>query len=249
MQAMSLWVKRGLLLLAGVALFGHAAFAQDETRLGKEDARLNSAYQRRVAQLRSNPDKLAALRKQERNWIVQRDQQCGKNVACLTQATKAHADYFETQVRQNDVATKAGEPIPAEIVGRWVVSKVLPTQTIACWDEKQAQALVGTGLEYKPDSLRWKTTTVRNLGVTATLLEAQQFAEDHSGSGSTVTFAMLEINAAKVKQIAIEHADVTIQDGSAGGSMEMPGDLVMLNGPDSLVFSVCNVWFKAGRVR
>jgi Lysozyme inhibitor LprI len=243
-------------LLVGVAvlLSGMVALAQDAAQadsslLGKEDARLNAAYKRRVAQLESDPAGLAALRKDERSWIVQRDTQCGKDVACLTQDTKARADYFETQVKGNDPATKASAPISAEILGKWKVQKVLPTDTISCWDQKQADALIGTELEYKPDSLRWKTTTVKNLGATTTTVDAQQFMTDNSGSSSVVTFKMLGIAVPKVKQVAIEHAEVTIQDGSPNGSLEMPGDAVMLNGADSLVFSVCSVWFEARRER
>ncbi|WP_353068530.1 lysozyme inhibitor LprI family protein [Tunturibacter empetritectus] len=239
----------GLVVAVAAPLWGQDANGQDKT-LVQEDSRLNSVYQQRVAQLRADPKGLTALRKQERDWIMQRDQQCGKDAGCLTQATKAHADYFETQVKQNDPAAKAGSPIPEMIRGQWMVKKVLPTKTIACWDQKQADAMIGTELEYKADSLRWKTTTVRNLGSTAATVEAKQFAEDNSGRGSQssqVDFSQLGIATPTVQQITIEHPDVTIQDGSAGGSMEMPGDVVMMKDSDRLVFSVCNVYFEADR--
>ena len=222
-------------------------FAQDAATLSKEDARLNKAYQARVAQLRSDPVALAALRKQERSWIVQRDQQCGKDVACLTQATSAHADYFEAQIKLNDVGAKPANPMPAELLGIWTIRKILPTQTISCWDEKQARALIGTELEYKAESLRWKTTTVRYVNSTFTTVGAEAFAADNSGSQSSVTFKDLGIAAPEVKQFAIEHPDVSIDDGSKGGSTEMPGDQVMLKSPTALVFAVCNVYFEADR--
>lgn len=221
--------------------------AQDAATLSKEDVRLNKAYQARVAQLRSDPTALTALRKQERSWIVQRDQQCGKDIACLAQATGAHADYFETQVKQNDTGAKPATPMPAELLGSYTIRKILPTQTISCWDEKQARALIGTDLEYKPDSLRWKTTTVRYVNSSTTNIKAEDFAADNSGSQSSVTFKDLGITAPEVKQITIEHPDVTIADWSHEGTMEMPGETVIVKGPNTLVFSVCNVYFEADR--
>jgi uncharacterized protein len=221
-----------------------------DNTLAREDGHLNNVYRQRVAQLQSDPQGVMELRRQERDWIVQRDQQCGKDVGCLTQATKAHADYFETQVKQNDPATEAGSPIPEMLRGRWAVKKVLPARTIACWDQKQADAMIGTELEYKADSLRWKTTTVRNLGSATSTVEAKQFAEDSSGGDSQdsqVDFGQLGITTPTVQQITIKHRDVLIQDGSAGGRMEMPGDMVMMRDRDRLVFSVCNVYFEAER--
>jgi hypothetical protein len=242
---MRLWSTT--LLLSTAFLSAAISSGEDAATLSKEDARLNKAYQARVAQLRSDPAALAALRKEERSWIVQRDQQCGKDVACLTQSTSAHADYFETQVQQNDTTAKLPGSMPAELLGAWTIRKILPTQTISCWDEKQARGLIGTELEYKPDSLRWKTTNVRYLSSTVTTVKAEEFAADNSGSQSSVTFKDLGITAPQVKQIAIKHPDVTIDDGSKGGTTEMPGDEVMLKSPQALVFSVCNVYFEADR--
>jgi uncharacterized protein len=239
-------IRRWATILLSAALLSSAlTFAQNASALSKEDARLNKAYQARVAQLRSDPTALAALRKQERSWIVQRDQQCGEEVSCLTQATSAHADYFEAQVKLNDVGAKPANPMPVELLGTWTIRKILPTQTISCWDEKQARALIGTDLEYTADSLVWKTTSTRFVNSTVTKVKAADFAADNSGSQSSVTFKDLGITAPEVKQITIEHPDVTIDDGSKGGTMEVPGDHVMLKSPNALVFSVCNVYFEA----
>ncbi len=234
-------------LLSAALFFATFAVAQDATTLSKEDARLNKAYQARVTQLRSDPAGLAALRKDELSWIVQRDQHCGKDVACLTQNTSVRANYLETQVKQNDTTAKPATPMPAELLGTWTIRKILPTQTIGCWDEKQAKALIGTELIYKADSLRWKTTSARYVNSTVTIVKAHDFAADNSGSQSSVTFKDLGIAASEVKQIAIEHPDVTIDDGSKGGTTEMPGDTVMVKSSSALVFSVCNVYFEADR--
>src|SRR5258708_21999710 len=87
----------GLFCLGLACFFSSVSMAQD-TRLSEQDARLNRAYQQRVTQLSRNSQKLAELRRQELDWIKQRDQQCGKEVACLVEATKARADYLEQQV-------------------------------------------------------------------------------------------------------------------------------------------------------
>ena len=82
--------------------------------LSQEDARLNRVCQRRVAQLRDDPAKLAELRRQETDWIKQRDQKCGKDAACLKQATKARADYLEQLVAQQEPNPTPGGKIPRE---------------------------------------------------------------------------------------------------------------------------------------
>jgi uncharacterized protein len=239
--------RRWTIAIVSALLTASISPAQDAASLSKEDARLNKAYQARVAQLRSDPATLAALRKQERSWIAQRDQQCGKDVACLTQATSAQADYFEAQVKLNDVGAKPANPMPAQLLGIWTIRKILPTLTISCWDEKQARTLIGTELEYNPESLRWKTTRVRYVNSTATTVKAQDFAADNSGSQSSVTFKDLGITAPEVMQIAIEHPDVAMDAGSKNDTTEMPGDQVLLKGPNAIVFSVCNVYFEADR--
>src|SRR6202041_3165398 len=94
------WWYRGA-ATPGIALSFSSVSMAGDARLSEQDARLNHAYQQRVAQLSSNPQKLAELRRQELDWLKQRDQQCGKDMACLTAATKARADYLEQQVSQD----------------------------------------------------------------------------------------------------------------------------------------------------
>jgi uncharacterized protein len=221
------------------------AMAQD-ARFNQEDARLNRAYQRRVAQLSANPQRLAELRRQELDWIKQRDQKCGHDIACLAQSTKARADYLEQQAAQESPATPAGK-IPQELVGKWIIRKVLPTDTIACLDSKQAQTLVGTEIEYRTDSFRWKTTTVRSSGSSANMLGAQEFSQDHSGSGSHVDFNQLRIAASAVKQITVNHPAVKIGELSQTGSETMPGESVLVEGPNTIILEVCNTYFEARR--
>jgi Lysozyme inhibitor LprI len=221
------------------------ALAQD-ARFNQEDARLNRAYQRRVTQLSANPQRLAELRRQELDWIKQRDQKCGHDVACLAESTKARADYLEQQAAQESSETPPGE-IPQELVGKWIIRRVLPTDTIACLDSKKAQILVGTEIEYRTDSFRWKTTTVRSSGSSTNMLGAQEFAQGNSGSGSHVDFSQLGIAASAVKQITVNHPAVKIAELSQNGSEIMPGESVLVEGPNTVIVDVCNTYFEARR--
>ncbi|MDQ6704365.1 MAG: molybdate ABC transporter substrate-binding protein [Acidobacteriota bacterium] len=147
-------------------------------------------------------------------------------------------------------AAAVGNLIPLEIRGTWVIRKVLPTRTISCLGGKKSQALLGTELEYRPESFRWNTTTVRSLGSSVIRIDARQFAENNSGGGSDgsrVNLSQLGIVAPAVKQIVIRHPDMTIKNGPLKDRSEIPGDVLLVKGPDALVFQVCNVYFEADR--
>jgi uncharacterized protein len=237
-------LHRGSAAVWVACFFSSVAMAQD-TRFSEQDARLNRAYQQRVTQLSRNSQKLAELRRQELDWIKQRDQQCGKDVACLVEATKARADYLEQQVAQE--APKAPGQIPQELLGKWIIHKVLPTDTVTCLDSKQAQTLVGTEIEYRTDSFRWKNTTVRSSGVATNMVGAQEFAQSNSGSSSRVDFNQLGIAASAVKQITISHPDVTIAELSQTGSGAVPGETVLVEAPNTVIFEICSTYFEAQR--
>ena len=216
--------------------------------LAEQDGRLNGAYKELVEQMAANPPGLDALRHSERDWIRQRDLQCGKDVGCLTGITRARADQLAKQVVESARVAKAKGAIPAELWGKWTIRKVLPTETISCWDDTQARKLVGTELEYSGDGFRWKNKRVRNLGTTTTSVAARQFAEDNSGGGasdSQVTFQQLGISTPTVKEISIQHPDLVM--GAGDGAGEMPGETVLMKAPGVLIFSVCNVYFEAHR--
>jgi len=237
-------LHRGSAALWLACFFSSVSMAQD-TRLSEQDARLNRAYQQRVTQLSRNPQKLAELRRQELDWIKQRDQQCGKDVACLVEATKARANDLEQQVAQE--APKAPSQIPQELLGKWVIRKVLATETVTCLNSRQAQTLVGTEIEYRADSFRWKNTTVRSSGTSTNLIGAQEFTQANSGSGSHVDFNQLGIAASAVKQITISHPDMTIAELSQSGTRAVPGESVFVEAPNTIIFEICSTYFEAQR--
>ena len=239
-------LNNGLVILFAACSCAALSAAQD-AGLSQEDARLNRVYQRRVAQLRDDPAKVAELRRQETDWIKQRDQKCGKDAACLRQATKARADYLEQLVTQQQPIPTPGGKIPQELLGKWIVRKILPTETIGCLDNKQAQALVGTEIEYRADSFRWKTTNVRSSGSSTNMIGAQEFAQDSSGSGSHVDFNQLGIAASAVEQITISHPAVKIAELTLNASGAVPGESILVEGPNTIIFDICNTYFEARR--
>ena len=80
---------------------------------------------------------------------------------------------------------------------------------------------------------------------TATVTAAQ-FHEENSGHGadsSQVTFGQLGIKDAATTGITIKHSDANI----TGATTEIPGDVVLIRDKNTIVFSVCNIYFEAKR--
>jgi hypothetical protein len=142
--------------------------------------------------------------------------------------------------------TTAAQQVPQHLRGRCVIKRELPTSTISCWDDKEAKQLIGTTIEYRTNSFRWKDKVVNHPAINVRVLTAKQFHDENSGSGansSQVTFQQLGIRAPYVRQVELAHeaADIT------GATTETPGDRVLMKGRNTIVFSVCNVYFEAQR--
>jgi len=106
---------------------------------------------------------------------------------------------------------------------------------------------VGTEIEYRADSFRWKTTNVQSSGGSTNLIGAQEFAQGNSGSGSHIDFNQLGIATSAVEQITINHPDVKILELSQTGSAAVPGESVLIEGPNTIILAVCNTYFEARR--
>ena len=144
------------------------------------------------------------------------------------------------------VKTAPAQTIPAELWGTWVVRREVPTSTISCWGEKEANRLIGTEIEYSPRLFRWHKVVTKNPTAARTSLTAQQFHDEHSGgsaSSSQVTFLQLGIKEEKAVQIVIQHPAANI----TGATSEIPGDTVLVKDQDTIIFSVCSVYFEAKR--
>ena len=138
--------------------------------------------------------------------------------------------------------------IPQELLGKWTIQRELPTRTISCWGEKEAKAIIGSEIEYTADSFRWKTVVVNRPKVEVKIISADRFERENSSpsvNGSQISFRQLGINTPEVKQVTIEHSPAEITKATT----EIPGDLLLVKNRKTIIFSVCNVYFGAKRLR
>jgi hypothetical protein len=138
--------------------------------------------------------------------------------------------------------------IPQELYGKWTIQRELPTRTISCWDDKKDKAIFGSEIEYAADSFRWKTVEVNRPRVEVKVVSADQFERENSSpsvNGSQVSFRQLGIHVPEAKQVTIEHPPAEITKATT----EIPGDLLLVKSRDTIIFSVCNVYFEAKRLR
>lgn len=143
------------------------------------------------------------------------------------------------------VATStASKDVPEQLLGKWVVRRVIPTPTITCWGGKESKRLIGTEIRYEAHGFRWKEHRTESPDVILEQLTADEFHDQNSGGGaadSQVSLKDLGITTAEVTQVSLSHPDANI----TGATNEIPGDRVFIKGRDLIVFSVCNVWFEA----
>jgi len=140
-----------------------------------------------------------------------------------------------------------GQTIPEQVWGKWVVTRQIPTTTISCWGAAEAKTLLGTEIEYSAGSFRWKHVVTTYPVAEARIVNAEQFHDDNSGKGSNssqITFRQLGITAKQVMLISIHHPPANI----TGGTIEIPGDEVLVKNKDAIIFAACNVYFEAKRV-
>jgi hypothetical protein len=140
------------------------------------------------------------------------------------------------------------QKMPEDLLGKWIIQRELPTKTISCWGEEDGRAIIGSEIEYTPDSFRWKSTVVKRPTIEVRVVSAEQFEREHSSpsvNGSQVSFRQLGINAPDAKQVSISHQPAEITKTTT----EIPGDEVLLKNNDTIVFSVCNLYFEATRHR
>ena len=140
-----------------------------------------------------------------------------------------------------------GQTIPEQIWGKWIVTRQIPTTTISCWGAAEAKTLLGTEIEYSAEVFRWKDVVTTHPVAEAKIVSAEQFHDDNSGKGSNssqITFRQLGIKAKQAMIISIHHPPAEI----TGGTIEIPGDEVLVKNKGTIVFTACNVYFEAKRV-
>ena len=144
-------------------------------------------------------------------------------------------------------ATIWSQAIPEQLQGRWIIRRTIPTQTISCWDYKQARILHGTTIEYTADSLRWKDRTASHPGVSSREISADDFRMEYSGSGtpdSFVDFRQLGIKKPAATLVVLAHEAIAPIEGADA----LPGDTVLIKDNNTIIISVCNVYFEARRI-
>src|SRR5580698_8954345 len=155
--------------------------------------------------------------------------------------------FFLTLILATLATSAMTQNIPEELRGKWIIRRELPASTISCWGENEARAIIGTEIEYAADSFRWQHEVGRDLTAHVAVVTAKQFHDENSGgtvNSSQVSFRQLGINAATAKQVTIDHRPAKITSATT----EIPGDAVLLKDRNTIVFSVCNVYFEAKRV-
>ena len=144
-------------------------------------------------------------------------------------------------------ATVAHE-IPQQLRGEWTVTHLIPTRTISCWGQREAKHLLGSTVHYATDSFWWKKHKVMHAAVDTENVTAFQFRVNYSGGGaadSEIDFNQLGIRATSATIVKIRHEAANI----TGGTTEIPGDWVLLKDKNTIVLSVCNLYFEAHRSR
>lgn len=139
--------------------------------------------------------------------------------------------------------TLTAESMPSRLQGSWRITKVLPTTNNACWGKQQAEPLLGSTLTYRDDSLRWRGGSVPLDEITTRTVTDDLFKKENSGSDTPASFAQLGIREHTVTEVDLQHEDADI----TGATTEVPGDSVLLAGPNRIVVSACGVYFEATR--
>ncbi len=140
----------------------------------------------------------------------------------------------------------AAEPLPSRLQGTWRITRMLPTTNRSCWDHAQAQQLIGSTLRYRGDVLRWRGGEVPLQEVVTRTVTAEQFRQETGGSDEgkgSASFGQLGIRANAVTEVDLQHEDADV----TGATTEVPGDSVLLAGPNRIIVSACGVYFEATR--
>lgn len=138
----------------------------------------------------------------------------------------------------------SAESLPAALRGSWHITRILPTKNTACWGQDKAAQLIGSTLTYADHAMRWQGGPVPLQGIITREVTAEDFASENSGSTSVLNLDMVGIHAASVTEVDLQHEDADI----TGATTEVPGDAVLLAGPNRIVVSACGVYYEATRV-
>lgn len=141
------------------------------------------------------------------------------------------------------VASTAAQNVPRQLQGKWHIKRMLPAGGISCWSGKDAMRLIGTEIEYADGTVRWGMQLANIQSVEVSELTADQFYQEHSGSGGQVSLSQLGIQVAKVTQVSFKHAEVKPIQGTYG----IVGEDAFIKDKNTIVIDPCGVYFEAVR--
>jgi hypothetical protein len=133
--------------------------------------------------------------------------------------------------------------LPRSLAGTWRITRILPTTNTSCWTRQQAQTLLGTNITYRSDLLRWHGGQIEVTDVSLRDLTDEEFRNENAGPQSPASFAQLGIHSNKVTEVDMQHEDSDVLPASTA----VPGDSVLLAGPNRIVLSSCGIYFEATR--
>jgi hypothetical protein len=133
--------------------------------------------------------------------------------------------------------------LPRSLAGSWRITRMLPTTNSTCWSREQAQPLLGTTITYRSNLLRWHNGHIQVTDISLRDLSGKEFREENPGPQSPASFEQLGIHATKVTEVDIQHEDSDILPATTA----VPGDSVLLAGPNRIVISACGIYFEATR--
>jgi len=142
------------------------------------------------------------------------------------------------------VAACPAETLPSQLQGSWRIAKLIPTTNQGCWDQARAQFLVGTTLTYSQKTMRWQGGDIPLTGIISRIINDNDLKSEFDGDPKPADFSQLQIKDPLVQEINLQHEDADI----TGASTEVPGDSVLLAGPNRLIGSACGVYFEAQRI-
>jgi hypothetical protein len=138
--------------------------------------------------------------------------------------------------------------VPTALIGNWRVVRQLPTSGITCWGDREARFLLGKHFGLTPNSLLWQHNRAPIQSVRMTTFDDESFFEANSGSGGGEHLAELGVTSTTAQVVEIKHSNINWKDPGGQDHHEIPGDWALLKGPNTIVVSVCNVYFEATRL-
>ena len=130
------------------------------------------------------------------------------------------------------------QAMPVSITGSWRIVKILPTHNTPCWDPDRAKTLLGSTLKYRQGAMTWQGGEVEIPEALSRELSKRKFQDEYK-----VDLAELGIHTEPVTEIDLQHEDADI----TGATTEVPGDTIVLAGPNRIVVSACGVFYEAVR--